>query len=76
MPLRAKLSLHFEQIGMLVTAYSPLGNTNPLYAENDKAAPIVKHKTIVKLAEKYSATPAQILISLQIAVSTIDNKLR
>ncbi|KAK9895917.1 aldehyde reductase 1 [Cystobasidium minutum MCA 4210] len=56
-----------KEIGMHVTAYSPLGNTNPSYAEQDKAAPIVKHKTVTKLAEKYSATPAQILISLQIA---------
>lgn len=54
---------------MHVTAYSPLGNTNPSYAEKDKAPPIVKHKTVTKLAEKYAATPAQILISLQSAVS-------
>ena len=59
---------------MHVTAYSPLGNTNPSYAEQDKAAPIVKHKTVQKLAEKYSATPAQILISLQTAVGFVPRK--
>ncbi|KAI8643052.1 NADP-dependent oxidoreductase domain-containing protein [Parasitella parasitica] len=40
--------------GILVTAYSPLGSTN---------SPLFKDETVVKIAEKYNVSPAQILIS-------------
>ncbi|KAG1446056.1 hypothetical protein G6F56_009699 [Rhizopus delemar] len=42
---------------IIVTAYSPLGSTN---------SPFLKDEKIAKIAEKYNATPAQILISWNI----------
>ncbi|CEP17417.1 hypothetical protein [Parasitella parasitica] len=39
---------------ILITAYSPLGSTN---------SPLFKDETVVKIAEKYNVSPAQILIS-------------
>jgi alcohol dehydrogenase (NADP+) len=58
----------FLQHDIHVTAYSPLGNTNPLYAKDDKLTPIVQHPVIQHLAAKHGCTPANILISLQIKV--------
>jgi diketogulonate reductase-like aldo/keto reductase len=60
--------LHFLQHDIHITAYSPLGNTNPLYAKDDKLTPIVQHPVIQHLAAKHGCTPANILISLQIKV--------
>ncbi|CEG64102.1 Putative Alcohol dehydrogenase [Rhizopus microsporus] len=40
--------------GIVVTAYSPLGSTG---------SPFLKDEKIAKIAEKYNATPAQVLIS-------------
>ncbi|KAM0746962.1 putative aldehyde reductase [Meredithblackwellia eburnea MCA 4105] len=56
-----------EEWGIHVTAYSPLGNTNPSYAKGDSLPPLSKNDVIVALSEKYNATPSQILISLQLA---------
>ncbi|KAG0994471.1 hypothetical protein G6F28_005705 [Rhizopus arrhizus] len=43
-----------KEHNIVVTAYSPLGSTN---------SPFLKDEKIAKIAEKYNATPAQILIS-------------
>ncbi|KAL7310015.1 hypothetical protein PS15m_010824 [Mucor circinelloides] len=40
--------------GILVTAYSPLGSTD---------SPLFKNENVLKIAEKYNVSPAQILIS-------------
>ncbi|CAD6566757.1 MAG: hypothetical protein CYPHOPRED_001115 [Cyphobasidiales sp. Tagirdzhanova-0007] len=56
-----------KSINIHVTSYSPLGNTNPSYANKGSAPPITQNPTILKLAQKHFATPAQILISLQSA---------
>ena len=42
--------------GIVLTAYSPLGSDG---------SPLQKNEIVVKLAEKYSVQPANILISLQ-----------
>ncbi|CAO3685278.1 unnamed protein product [Rhizopus stolonifer] len=47
---------------ILVTAYSPLGSTN---------SPFLKDEKIAKIAEKYTTTPAQVLISWAIQRGTI-----
>ncbi|ORY77986.1 putative aldehyde reductase [Leucosporidium creatinivorum] len=56
-----------EEWGIHVTAYSPLGNTNPSYAKGDTLPPVLKNAVVTDLAEKYEATPAQILISWQLS---------
>ncbi|KII93914.1 hypothetical protein PLICRDRAFT_100239 [Plicaturopsis crispa FD-325 SS-3] len=58
--------LHKEVYGIHVTSYSPLGNTNPSYAAGDVLPPLTSDPVICALAAKYNATPAQILISLQL----------
>ncbi|EPQ52265.1 Aldo/keto reductase [Gloeophyllum trabeum ATCC 11539] len=42
--------------GIVVTAYSPLGSDN---------SPLLKNPVVNKIAEKYSVSPANVLISLQ-----------
>jgi len=42
--------------GIVLTAYSPLGSDN---------SPLLKNEVVKKLAEKYSVSPANILVSLQ-----------
>ena len=43
--------------GIIVTAYSPLGSDG---------APLLQDPVVQKLAEKYSVSPSNILISLQV----------
>jgi alcohol dehydrogenase (NADP+) len=55
--------------GITVTAYAPLGNTNPVYASGyygrtGKLAPeILSHPTIVEIAKERSCTPAQVVLA-------------
>lgn len=52
------------QEGIHFTAYSPLGSKDrPASIKNDNEKPILEDPTIMTIAEKHSATPAQVLIS-------------
>ena len=59
-----------DQIGLHITTYSPLGNTNPSFAAQDEFAPCQEDPAVRELAEKYDITPANVLISLQLSVYT------
>ena len=56
-------------MGLHITAYSPLGNTNPSFADRDPLPPILDNEVIKSIAAKYGITPANVLISLQLSVS-------
>ncbi|CAD0110085.1 unnamed protein product, partial [Aureobasidium uvarum] len=51
--------------GIYVTAYSPLGGTNPTYHEKDKhlPPPLLKNKAMIKLADKHNTTTAGISLA-------------
>lgn len=66
LPQNAFMAWH-KKIGMHVTAYSPLGNTNPSFAESDTLPPIQKNAAVVALAAKYGISPANVLVSLQLS---------
>lgn len=49
-----------------MTAYSPLGNTNPTYAstsEAEEVGPLVDHASIQSIATARECTPAQVLLA-------------
>jgi glycerol 2-dehydrogenase (NADP+) len=46
-----------EKAGIVVTAYSPLGSDQ---------SPLLKNDVVLRLAEKYNITPANVLISFQV----------
>ncbi|KAI0002167.1 Aldo/keto reductase [Russula compacta] len=52
-----------EKAGIVVTAYSPLGSDN---------SPLLKHETVLRLAEKYKITPANVLVSLQVNTPNVN----
>lgn len=61
-----------DEHGLLVTAYSPLGSSDrpePLKAEDEPT--LLDNEVIDQIAEKHSATPAQILIAWAVARDTI-----
>ncbi|OCF78781.1 hypothetical protein I204_00725 [Kwoniella mangroviensis CBS 8886] len=66
LPQNAFMKYH-KEIGLHVTAYSPLGNTNPSFADRDPLPPIQKNSAVVALAAKYGISPANVLISLQVS---------
>lgn len=68
LPQRAFMDFH-RRAGVHVTAYSPLGNTNPSFADRDSLPPILQNGTVKAIAAKYSISPANVLISLQLSVS-------
>jgi alcohol dehydrogenase (NADP+) len=51
--------------GIHVTAYSPLGGTNPTYHRKakDMPTPLLKNKAMIKLAEKHNTTTAGISLA-------------
>ena len=57
------------QIGLHVSAYTPLGNTNPSLKGGKDLPPILENPAVLALAEKYSISPANVLLSLQLSVS-------
>lgn len=68
LPQRAFMEFH-RRAGVHVTAYSPLGNTNPSFADRDGLPPILSNATVKAVAAKYGISPANVLISLQLSVS-------
>ncbi|KAH9067596.1 NADP-dependent oxidoreductase domain-containing protein [Lactarius vividus] len=51
------------EAGIVVTAYSPLGS--------DKS-PLLENKVVVRIAEKYNITPANVLVSLQVNTPNVN----
>ena len=52
--------------GILVTAYSPLAGTNPVYDPDDDVhppEPLLKNPTITRIAKKRNCTPAQVALA-------------
>jgi len=49
--------------GIVVTSYSPLGSDN---------SPLLKHDVVVRIAEKYKVTPANVLVSLQVNTPNVN----
>ena len=56
--------------GIHVTAYSPLGGTNPTYKEGDKPVPLLESNVVNKIAEKRGCTPAQVALQFGISRGT------
>ena len=49
----------------MVTAYSPLGS--------DKS-PLLKNEVVLRLAEKYNITPANVLVSFQVNTPNVNGE--
>jgi glycerol 2-dehydrogenase (NADP+) len=49
--------------GIVVTSYSPLGSDN---------SPLLKNDVVVRIAEKYKITPANVLVSLQVNTPNVN----
>ncbi|XP_063153900.1 aldo-keto reductase family 1 member A1 isoform X1 [Candoia aspera] len=60
-----KLIAHCHQRGLVVTAYSPLGSPDRMWKHPDEPV-LLEEPGIKKLAEKYSKSPAQILLRWQV----------
>lgn len=58
---QTKLSKVCEDLGVLLTAYSPLGSPKRPWAKPDDPQ-LLKDPKIISLAAKYKKTPAQIVI--------------
>ncbi|KAM6327357.1 aldo-keto reductase family 1 member A1 isoform 2-T3 [Podargus strigoides] len=57
-----KLIAHCQKQGLVVTAYSPLGSPDRMWKHPDEPV-LLEESGIKKLAEKYSKSPAQIILS-------------
>lgn len=58
-----------EEVGLKVIAYSPLGNTNPIYRKD--VPPLLENPFWVELAGKKNATVAQTIIAWGFARNTV-----
>ena len=58
------LAFH-EAHGIHVTAYSPLGGTNPTYHQKsgDLPPPLLENKAVAKIAKRHNATAAQVALA-------------
>lgn len=55
-----------KQLGISVSAYSPLGNNNPIYhngEEKDYPPALLENKVLMKIAEKRNCTAAQVALA-------------
>jgi len=50
-----------KALGIAVTAYSPLGNSNPTY--DDGKTPVLKNPVMVEIVKKRNCTAAQVALS-------------
>jgi len=68
LPQESFLATH-KTLGIKVTAYSPLGNTNPIYkvakadTDADINTPIVEHEAIKIIAQTHNCTAAQVVLA-------------
>jgi alcohol dehydrogenase (NADP+) len=60
--------LSLQEKGIAVTAYAPLGNTNPVYGSIGRKAPkILSNSAINEIARSRDCTPAQVVLSWNMA---------
>jgi len=52
-----------QALGISITAYSPLGNMNPIYKDDDNPPPLLTNDIVTEIAEKRSCTPAQVSLA-------------
>ena len=54
-----------QALGIAVTAYSPLGNSNPTYGDGGKDGPppLLKNDLFVRIAERRNCTSAQVALA-------------
>ncbi|GAP86884.1 putative aldo keto reductase [Rosellinia necatrix] len=62
---------YHKKIGVKVIAYSPLGNTNPVYGTKRKIKPILEDPFWTELAGKKNATVAQAILAWGLQRDTI-----
>ena len=55
--------LSHKALGITVTAYSPLGNSNPTYHDSATPPPLLENDVMVKIAERRNCTPAQLSLA-------------
>ncbi|XP_061200961.1 aldo-keto reductase family 1 member A1 isoform X1 [Neopsephotus bourkii] len=60
-----ELIAHCQKRGLVVTAYSPLGSPDRMWKHPDEPV-LLEEPGIKKLAEKYSKSPAQIILRWQV----------
>jgi len=52
-----------KSLGISVTAYSPLGGTNPIYHPGKETPPLLKNDVLLEIAGKTHCTPAQVALA-------------
>jgi alcohol dehydrogenase (NADP+) len=52
-----------ETLGITVTAYSPLGGTNPIYKGRRLPPALLKNDVVLEIAGEASCTPAQVVLA-------------
>lgn len=62
---------YHKEAGIKVIAYSPLGNTNPIYRKHDELVPLLKDPFWTAIAEEKNATVAQAVLAWGIQRGTI-----
>ncbi|KAI9739942.1 MAG: hypothetical protein M1818_004998 [Claussenomyces sp. TS43310] len=50
-------------LGISLTAYSPLGNSNPTYRNKDGPPPLLENVVMVEIANRANCTPAQVALA-------------
>lgn len=62
-----ELIAHCQKRGLVVTAYSPLGSPDRMWKHPDEPV-LLEEPGVKKIAEKYSKSPAQILLRYRVIV--------
>ncbi|KAH8601601.1 NADP-dependent oxidoreductase domain-containing protein [Bisporella sp. PMI_857] len=52
-----------KTLGISVTAYSPLGNSNPIYDGRNTLPPLLKNEDVLEIAAKVGCSPAQVVLA-------------
>ena len=57
--------LYHNSLGIHVTAYSPLGNSNPTYGPPEKNSPpaLLRNDAVLNIAKTRGCTPAQVILA-------------
>ncbi|KAL2301841.1 hypothetical protein Nmel_011241 [Mimus melanotis] len=70
-----ELIAHCQKRGLVVTAYSPLGSPDRMWKHPDEPV-LLEEPGVKKIAEKYSKSPAQIILRYRIIVGSQEEGLR
>lgn len=65
-----ELIAHCQKRGLVVTAYSPLGSPDRMWKHPDEPV-LLEEPGVKKIAEKYSKSPAQIILRYRIIVREV-----